>query len=92
MPTQAPRHLWFVPPVIRTPEDAAKAIREFATWMQFKLFELDTQNDLFYQGTGTPEGVVDAKIGSIYQRTDGGAGTTIYVKESGTGKNGWIGK
>jgi len=43
-------------------------------------------------GAGTPEGAVIAPIGSLYTRTDGGAGTTLYVKESGTGNTGWIGK
>jgi hypothetical protein len=45
-----------------------------------------------FQGTGTPQGVVRAGIGSQFQRTDGGAGTTLYVKESGTGNTGWIAK
>lgn len=43
-------------------------------------------------GTGTPEGVVTAPVGSLYTRTDGGAGTTLYVKESGTGNTGWVAK
>lgn len=43
-------------------------------------------------GTGTPEGVVTAPVGSLYTRTDGGAGTTLYVKESGTGNTGWAAK
>lgn len=43
-------------------------------------------------GTGTPEGVVTAPVGSIYSRTDGGAGTTLYIKESGTGNTGWVAK
>ena len=43
-------------------------------------------------GTGSPEGEVTAGIGSIYLRTDGGAGTSLYVKESGVGNLGWIGK
>ena len=43
-------------------------------------------------GAGSPEGVVTARIGSIYQRTDGGAGTSFYVKESGTGNTGWAAK
>lgn len=45
-----------------------------------------------FQGTGSPEGVVTAPIGSIYTRTDGGVGTTLYVKESGTGNTGWVAK
>ncbi len=43
-------------------------------------------------GTGTPEGAVTARIGSIFMRQDGGAGTSIYVKQSGTGNTGWVGK
>jgi parallel beta-helix repeat protein len=40
-------------------------------------------------GTGTPEGVVTASIGSSFFRTDGGVGTTHYKKTSGTGNTGW---
>lgn len=43
-------------------------------------------------GTGSPESVVTANIGSLYTRTDGGANTTLYVKESGAGNTGWIAK
>lgn len=43
-------------------------------------------------GPGTPEGNVSAVVGSLYTRTDGGAGTTLYIKESGTGKSGWVAK
>ena len=44
------------------------------------------------QGSGTPEGAVTAPIGSIFMRSDGGAGTSFYVKESGTGNTGWVAK
>ena len=37
-------------------------------------------------------GVVGAVVGSMYTRKDGGAGTTLYVKESGTGNTGWVAK
>lgn len=40
-------------------------------------------------GSGSPEGVVTANVGSTYHRTDGGAGTILYTKESGTGNAGW---
>lgn len=40
-------------------------------------------------GSGDPEGAVTADVGSIYMRTDGGIGTSIYAKESGTGNTGW---
>ncbi len=44
---------------------------------------------LVYSGTGTPLGVVSAPVGSIFLRTDGGVGTSLYVKESGSGNTGW---
>ena len=47
---------------------------------------------LIYSGTGSPETVVTAGVGSLYLRTDGGANTTLYVKESGAGNTGWIAK
>ena len=40
-------------------------------------------------GTGDPEGVRTRNVGSLYLRTDGGAGTTLYIKQSGTGNTGW---
>jgi hypothetical protein len=43
-------------------------------------------------GSGSPEGAVSAPVGSIYLRSDGGAGTSFYVKESGTGNTGWVAK
>jgi hypothetical protein len=47
---------------------------------------------LWTTGSGSPESSVTAAIGSMYTRTDGGAGTTLYVKESGTGNTGWVAK
>jgi len=47
---------------------------------------------LWTTGSGTPESSVTAAIGSLYTRTDGGAGTTLYVKESGAGNTGWVAK
>lgn len=43
-------------------------------------------------GTGSPEGAVTAVVGSLFLRSDGGAGTTLYVKQSGTGNTGWAAK
>jgi hypothetical protein len=47
-------------------------------------------------GSGSPQGVVSAPVGAVYHRTDGGAGTTFYVKESGAGpvptSTGWVAK
>lgn len=44
------------------------------------------------EGTGSPEGVVTARVGSTYHRRDGSAGTSLYVKQSGSGNTGWVGK
>lgn len=44
------------------------------------------------RGSGSPEGVVSATPGALYTNTSGGASTTLYVKESGTGAFGWVAK
>lgn len=43
-------------------------------------------------GTGTPQGVVTAAVGTLFLRTDGGTSTTLYIKETGTGNTGWVAK
>ena len=55
-------------------------------------FQMNTTNVLWLTGAGTPESSITANIGSLYTRTNGGANTTLYVKESGTGNTGWIAK
>ena len=42
--------------------------------------------------TGSPEGVVVGSVGDLYSDTTGGAGTTLYVKETGVGNTGWAAK
>jgi hypothetical protein len=58
----------------------------------FTRLEFGAANLGISRGTGSPEGVVTALVGSLYIRTDGGAATTLYVKESGTGNTGWVAK
>ena len=53
---------------------------------------LATVLSILHMGTGSPETVVTAPVGHVYLRSDGGAGTTLYIKESGAGNTGWIGK
>lgn len=43
-----------------------------------------------FQGAGVP--AFAAVVGSLFLRTDGGTGSTLYVKESGTGTTGWVAK
>jgi hypothetical protein len=48
---------------------------------------------LFYIGTGSPNGVVTASPPAVYLNRSGGAGTTVYFKESGSATDtGWVGK
>lgn len=82
--------VWQTPPKVDDPE-----VYEF-----FKAIAEALKNDYLsgedigrYVGAGSPEGVITANVGSIYQRTDGGASTSFYVKESGDDTNtGWIAK
>jgi len=41
-------------------------------------------------GTGSPESVVTAHVGSLFLRTD--AATSLYVKQTGAGNTGWVAK
>jgi hypothetical protein len=44
------------------------------------------------RSNGTPEAVVTAKIGTLFLRKDGGALTSMYIKESGISNTGWVAK
>jgi hypothetical protein len=50
-----------------------------------------TSGPTIQSGTGDPNGSVSAAAGSIFLRTDGGAGSTMYVRETGTATN-WTAK
>jgi hypothetical protein len=43
-------------------------------------------------GSGSPEGVVTAAVGSLYTNGGGSTSTTLYVKTSGSGNTGWTAK
>jgi len=60
----------------------------------FLLFNLLTTSSIRVEhaGTGTPEGSIISAVGGLWRRTDGGASTTLYVKESGTSNTGWVAK
>lgn len=49
-------------------------------------------NDLFLFGAGSPEGSVSATPGKIYLNLTGGAGETLWVKETGNESVGWTRK
>ena len=58
------------------------------------LFLLQSTSGTIVEHTGadTPEGAIISGVGGLWKRTNGGAGTTLYVKESGTSNTGWVGK
>lgn len=58
----------------------------------FDLVAGDGEERRIFTGIGSPESAVAAGIGSIYMRQDGGASSSVYVKESGTGATGWVAK
>lgn len=67
--------------------DASKSVSR--AWMHY----LDDVGSYRIVGQGSPEGVVIAPIGTIYQRTDGGVGTSLYVKEQTSAlATGWAAK
>lgn len=51
-----------------------------------------TTTTFWSSGSGSPEGVVTAAVGSLYTNTTGGANTTLYVKETGSSNTGWVAK
>jgi Pectate lyase superfamily protein len=48
-----------------------------------------TNNVTHFRGSGSPEGIVAAPVGSDFIRTD--EANRLYVKQTGTGKTGWVG-
>ena len=44
---------------------------------------------MLWFGTGSPENIVTAPTSSLFLRTNGSSGTSLYVKEPGPGSNGW---
>ncbi len=53
-------------------------------------YEFAAAGNKLMSGTGAPEGVVTAPVGSIWLRTDGSTSTTHYRKETGAGNTGWV--
>lgn len=47
----------------------------------------------FRSGHGSPQGVVVARLGTLYTDENGGAGATLWVKEANDGlATGWVAK
>lgn len=74
------------------PIDVSRLPREVQQPFEQLLSYLGPLREQIRFGAGDPENVVAAPIGTLYLRTDGGASTTLYVKESGSAKTGWVAK
>ena len=61
-------------------------------WLNVAAVRYYSQTAYWEAGAGDPENVVTAPVGSLWSRTNGGAGTTLYVKETGAGNTGWAAK
>ncbi len=55
----------------------------------FRQVRLGAGAQITTSGAGTPEGAITAPVGSLYTRTDGTAGSVLYLKETGSGNTGW---
>lgn len=75
-------------PAPREVTDAGGPIwRAVGGWMT-AIGDLIRNRDL--EGTGSPEGVYVAKIGTLYRRRDGGVGSALYCKTADNGEaTGW---
>lgn len=80
-PIADPQNQFLTPPVWN----------EFFEWLS-RLLRGNPGVCTFTWGEDSPEGAVTAPVGSFFGRTNGGANTTFYVKESGTGNTGWAAK
>ena len=82
-----------IEPAVDGARDLGLTNRRWSNVFANKIFAGPTSGGVFItSGAGTPEAVLMAPVGTLYLRTDGGAGTTLYVKESGAGNTGWVAK
>lgn len=67
----------------------SRPFTSFLDELHWRICRGDAEGASIRWGTGSPEGVVTSPVGGVYLRTDGGASTVLYIKESGTGNTGW---
>lgn len=78
---------WADDPIGATPITAAKL-----NHMEAGIADASVNNGRILFGAGSPEAAVVAPVGTLFLRTDGGVGTSLYVKEVGVGNLGWAAK
>lgn len=83
-----------ISPVPRTPltDKSGRLTNEGRNWLEEVQRFIAIMPPVF-SGDGDPNTVITASPPALYFNTAGGAGVTVYVKESGTATNtGWVGK
>ena len=72
------------------PDDKMAVKRFFDDVLKvMRLHQTYASDRLYIVGTGTPEGNVTARVGSLFLRTD--SSSTLYVKQTGDNTNtGWV--
>lgn len=78
---------YLLPPTTTDPR-----VQQWYAALQDALVRLAALQGMTLSGTGDPNGVVAAPVGTLFLRSDGGAATTLYVKETGSGTAGWAPK
>lgn len=74
-----------------------KTVEETRRWLQQELDKISNALGIINErkvmsGNGSPASAVAAPPGSLYVDLAGGAGTTLYVKESAYDDTGWVAK
>lgn len=87
-----PNGMRVIPPVDATVSLGATTLKWVSVFSSRFYPGATGSTNFWTSGAGTPEGNLTAPVGSMYTRTDGGAATTLYVKESGAGNTGWVAK
>jgi hypothetical protein len=78
---------WQQPPASFTDAEQRRFLTDVLRVVQ--AVQLVGNNINIYSGSGTPEGVITARVGSLFLRTD--SSSTLYVKQTGDNTNtGWI--
>jgi len=74
--------------MISTIKEGGVPSERFAAWIEEVTRAVNLNTPI--TGSGSPEGVITASPTQRYMDTAGGAGTILYIKQTGTGNTGWI--
>lgn len=64
--------------------------RELAPMVEKLRLTLDALLSRYLEGEGSPEGVVEADRGALYQRQDGIVTQQLYIKTTDASSTGWV--